>query len=298
MTEQPPTLTDTHHPTMPGRMADLKWLLDCPSLMTSPHCSTLSEWLPVYTPPSLPSSPAPTRLGLYAEHLLHHYLAHHPDVVRLLHPLTLRYERRTLGELDFVLLRRDGLCLHIELAVKWYLYVPEREQQGLGAYVGPAQHDTLQRKWRHLLGKQLPVAHSPLATALLKERGFPPINRSIAIVPGQLFYPSNESHWPQTTDSEIAPHHRRGWWATENDLNRLACHQRRYLVLSHALWMAGASPGAEVLLDIEQLKTRCADLSRPVQVVCFSQEEQGRQEQSRGFIVPRLWRQQACAEAL
>ncbi len=68
-------------------------------------------------------NPKSTRLGIYAESLLEYFTAHGPLTRLIAANVPLHWQRRTIGECDFLLEDHAGARLHWELAVKFYLHI-------------------------------------------------------------------------------------------------------------------------------------------------------------------------------
>lgn len=108
---------------------------------------------------------SPRRLGLYAEQLLAIWLQQAPHVRLLLRHQPIFEGRRTIGDLDFIVMHERYGLIHIELAVKFFLALPGA--QTLDQWVGTSLDDNLGSKWRHLHERQLPLSAHPAARQLL-----------------------------------------------------------------------------------------------------------------------------------
>ena len=62
-------------------------------------------------------------------------------------------EKRTLGELDFIVETPDNLHIHIEMVYKFYLYDPDRKGSWIEKLVGPNLKDNLSFKVKKLKEK-------------------------------------------------------------------------------------------------------------------------------------------------
>ena len=122
------------------------------------------------------------RLGLYFEALWHFFLARDPDVELLAHNLPVKDATRTIGEFD--LLYRDlprERCVHLELAVKYYLGAPGSDQ-----WIGPNQADRLDLKLDRLLQHQTRLGQHPAARPQLERLGIDGLERHW-VLSGALF---------------------------------------------------------------------------------------------------------------
>ncbi len=124
------------------------------------------------------------RLGLYYERLWHYLLKHDPDTDLLANNLPVRDGHRTVGEFDCLYwCRRRERHVHLELAVKFYLGVPD-----LGLWFGPGRHDRLDRKLHRLVTHQSRLARHPAAGPALRELGITECISAVDIK-GYLFAP-------------------------------------------------------------------------------------------------------------
>src|SRR6056297_2337706 len=115
---------------------------------------------------------------------------------------------RTIGELDFVVLNRsEDRIEHHEIAIKYYLGVPE--QSGRTLWYGPNAKDRLDLKTDRMLRMQSQRTALPEARALLAEIGIAePVTPRI-FMPGYLFYPAGtEIIAPESVPAS----HLRGQW--------------------------------------------------------------------------------------
>lgn len=228
------------------------------------------------------------RLGGYFESLWGFWLSHSPDYTVLQHNLPVRASGRTLGEFD-LLVREEGTqrVLHWELAVKFYLGQPPTEDPM--RWIGPGGQDRLGHKLQRLLGHQTRLCQLDPARHLLRELGLE-VAASFALIKGRLFYPLE---WPANPPRGSGLDHLRGWWSTQRGfLNRFGSATLRWFRLPKSSWLAPLhSPeGVDGLSPCALLESMAADsVPEPWCVAGL----QARQEQTRGFIVPETWPQQA-----
>ncbi len=112
------------------------------------------------------------RLGHRAEDLLAVWLHCHPRYDIVVHGLQVISEKRTLGELDFILFDKHEQCLvHLELVCKFYVYIPElHNHNSIDAWWGPKFQDNLSLKLHKLRSKQFPLLYSPEAQEIFFDR--------------------------------------------------------------------------------------------------------------------------------
>ncbi len=100
-----------------------------------------------------------TRLGIYAEFLLHYFFEHSPYIQLILHNYQVIENKQTIGEVDFVI-EYKGNIMHIELAVKYYLDTQQNDL--LEHWIGPSGNDNLYKKIERVVTHQLPLGSSPM----------------------------------------------------------------------------------------------------------------------------------------
>ncbi|MFM7482806.1 MAG: DUF1853 family protein [Burkholderiaceae bacterium] len=235
-----------------------------------------------------------TRLGRYAERLLAWYFQHQGQLVA--HGLPVRSGKEdTIGEFDFLFTLGDGL-VHWELATKFYLLAVDDPAlavvQQADYFVGPNLADTLGKKMRKILDRQLALGQHPAAQALLPQ----PLSAAQALVKGWLFH-RRESQL-DLHSLGISEHHCRGWWCT---LNELDTHIDEVgAVIPRIAWLAPARLALDQGLDLIDLKKQ---LSRhfehdamPLMIASLCREGDAWLETERGFVVPDAWPAQAVAK--
>ena len=236
-----------------------------------------------------------TRLGRYAENLLDWYFRHRG--VLHAHGLQVRTPRAeggedTVGEFDFLLDLDAGLT-HWELATKFYLLCSDdpsvRQVQQADYFVGPNLADTLGRKMRKILDRQLALGQHPAAAGLLPR----PLVAAQAFVKGWLFYRRSDA--APGSDTGISTAHCRGWWCVPSELHT---HVGQHVaLLSRLEWMSPARLLVERVLSPQQamqsLAQGFASDSMPVMVVSLQQDGDAWIETDRGFVVPDQWQLEA-----
>lgn len=294
-----PTLRDPH-------VRALAWLLDAPDLLDvdaarwegriarlpDGAADDCRDWLL-----QLDAAPAElhgylgvhrfTRLGRYAENLLAWYFRYRG--ILFAHGLQVRAgPDATVGEFDF-LIRHGESLLHWEFATKFYLLHSDDPAmsgvQQADYFVGPNLADTLGRKMRKILERQLRLGEHPAAQALLPR----PPDDAQALVKGWLFYRRGET--PPWQASGVSAAHCRGWWCT---LRELGAHLHgNGAVIPRIGWLAPARlPLAEGLglpALTAMLEAMFAQDPTPVMVAQLQRCEDGWVETDRGFVVPDAW---------
>jgi len=310
----------------------LAWLLDAPDLMDAhaacwegrivelgPMPDTVRQWLfaldaaPKELHAHLARQPS-ARLGRYAEQLLGFYLAQRRQLVAA--NLQVRNDsgaRDTLGEFDFLVRRPDvdaGSGLeHWEFATKFYLLEAANATTPMSAdaFVGPNLADSLGRKMRKIMQRQLSLGQHPAATRVLPA----PVVWAGALVKGWLFYRAEVAvpDLPLPVVPGIAPDHCRGFWCELAQWPAVAAHHLAqagqqagsFLLLPRLAWLAPACVPAGQLLALPQVMQALEDTLKendaPVLVaMCGIDAADGEAvgvEVARGFVVPDGWRERA-----
>lgn len=239
-----------------------------------------------------------TRLGIYYENLWHFYWQEHPQIELLAHNLQLHgYDNNnrgaTLGAFDF-LLRHGGQLWHIESAVKFYLGVPDDDNDNASEWrqwIGPNCNDRLDIKLQHLLDHQLPLSLQPGAQSTLAAMAADTKTWQRALcLQGYLFYPAGKK-----INAPIASHaqHARGeWWYGDDFLQH--DNAGYWLPLAREHWFSPAQTrdlhalySGHNLRDLVQHWT--AESARPLMLAAM--QKQGREwyETARCFVVPNHW---------
>ena len=234
--------------------------------------------------PVLPSG----RLGLYYERLWHYVLHCAPDIDVLAHNLQVRYERQTAGELDLLYRDAEGLQ-HLELAIKFYLGLQQH-------WIGPGNHDRLDKKVQHFLTQQLPMgqqlAHTKLANEITE------LPHSAFWMGGYLFAPKDDAA-PTNTQLTLNPKRAQGLWLRNEEWPTYWAQSSadHWQALPRTQWLAPSLLQPSQCWSGEEqqrwLEERQLD-PRARLVVLYRRNHRGAlEEQERLFIAPALWPAQA-----
>lgn len=201
------------------------------------------------------------RLGARFEALWRYFFDHHSFYRVLAANLQINANGRTLGALDFLLEdSRSHQIIHLELAVKFYLYYPlqsDPNPENLSAWIGPNPDDNLQLKLDHLRQHQLPLSENPVVTAALRTLGLPLPQQRTAIVKGYLFSP-----WQQASDlqipmtsTNIRSNCLKGRWLYDHQFDALAetIGDGRVALLEKSQWL-DSTPPANLSVDTAREK--------------------------------------------
>jgi hypothetical protein len=96
------------------------------------------------------------RLGKYIERFVSYQLKQEEDISILCENIQIQKEKRTLGELDCIILK-DDKPIHLEIIYKFYLYDKTAGNTEIEHFIGPNRKDALTEKLKKLKDKQLPL---------------------------------------------------------------------------------------------------------------------------------------------
>ena len=128
----------------------------------------------------------------------------------------------TLGEYDLVYRLNDHF-IHRELAVKFYLGIPQAEgnESQWQNWVGPGLKDRLDHKMQRMTRHQVTLSDTPEGKQALKALGISQVKKEI-LIQGRLFYPMFACCPPPVTAN---PNHLRGFWLTQSQLEHWLLQQ-------------------------------------------------------------------------
>ena len=110
-------------------------------------------------------------LGKRMERFFQFYVTHFTDEQIMAHNEQIIFEKKTLGELDFLLKnKKTGKVCHVELVYKFYLYDPEIKAKA-ERWTGPNHRDNLSRKLERLRKNQFPLLYRAETRPLLERLG-------------------------------------------------------------------------------------------------------------------------------
>jgi len=170
-----------------------------------------------------------SRLGIRFEALLSFWLNDHSnhwhDFELLAKNIQLKDEKRTIGEVDFIIENKlTHEIEHWELSLKFYLgegALQPYEWRGLN------DRDTFGRKIKHTLQKQFNVDRIHLP-----ELGEKTINKRVAIFKGRLFYPDQVlDSAKESLANWLHPDHLQGTWGYQlpSEINWRRAARREWL---------------------------------------------------------------------
>jgi hypothetical protein len=112
------------------------------------------------------------RLGFYAEALLSYFFQTFREIELLLQNFQINIEKRTIGEIDFIILYNEKV-IHLECSVKYYMLKNLNDFNDGSQWVGPRLRDNLKLKLGKIVQNQIPMG--------LKKEVQDKINRPIDI---------------------------------------------------------------------------------------------------------------------
>jgi len=320
---------------------DLAWALFSPALMRGleqqwhslapawqPDVTGYQRWLQ-----ALDQEPAPlhdalqrsaaSRLGLYYEDLLAFFFSHYPDYRLLTRNRAVTERGRTLGEFDFLVAdQTTRQCLHIEVAVKFYLQLPRPlTDDPWSRWIGPACKDRLDVKLHKLLQKQCQLSQTDAGQASLQQLAVTDIDtqhpQQHLWLQGYLFTPLTETA-PSLTAREdnTAPcpfrntDSLRGFWCSLTHFQQVygdaaPTHHGHWYLPDRLEWLALLPARQQELEPLTpaaltaRLQQRWYDQPRypaqPQLVLAMEQRDDHWHEIARGFITPDDWLEKAMA---
>jgi hypothetical protein len=230
------------------------------------------------------------RLGEYFEILVTTWLDQIPPATVLASNRQVYRGSHTVGEFDLVF-RRDRAVHHWELAIKFYLGHPGRNDEPL--WFGPNPKDRLDKKWQKMLRHQLRLAQMPAGKASLEQLGIDTDIEPAAFIKGYLFEPLDDQFAvadPQDTN----PYAERGWWVHRPELAAFKDTldpegQRQWMTLSRLRWMSPARVSKrDQPRDFKKFSATLPG-NRAYMVAGLEETDQGWREATRGFVVPEGW---------
>lgn len=106
------------------------------------------------------------RLGKYVERFVSHQLNTENDISVLCENVQIQQNKRTLGELDCIL-QRKNTTIHLEVIYKFYLFDETVGNTEIEHFIGPNRKDALVEKLTKLKEKQLPLLYSDACSEYL-----------------------------------------------------------------------------------------------------------------------------------
>ena len=236
-------------------------------------------------------------LGTYFEALWDFYLSYSPKTKLITKNLQVIQDKRTLGEFDFIYENLEPRnFVHLEVAVKYYLGVPEIDHcrnvdySSLDCWIGPNINDRLDIKLDKLINFQSRLSESNRGKELLSQFSINEITPEICLL-GYLFYPLNESMKPPTDSNKK---HNRGYWTPLANLNSLVSKEEYWQVIEKPFWLSPLEVESETklgrALTVARVEQIVEKFNRPVLIGSFIPNQKSFLRKDLYFIVPDTWR--------
>ncbi|ARU58283.1 hypothetical protein OLMES_4268 [Oleiphilus messinensis] len=343
-------MTADHHEEMQARIANLNtpevrhlaWALLSPSLINEAALST-RPWQdpnPDWTLNWLQGLDRdPTSLAIHLQQCKSHFLGSyfealwafffhtHPDIRLLAHNLQIHAAGKTLGEFDFIIQDLGNKqIIHLELAVKFYLFARPAEANKLTAsmhshlWLGPNCIDRLDKKLTVLQERQLRLSSTKQGKKQLEALNLLPDETS-CICKGYLFWPEQPPHITPATTPRSEPmqpmtttwneifinsNHLTGTWVSLSEFYKQQFDHAPenpesscWVLLKKPDWLGPAkiTPDQDLEQNIPDRQTLRALLEhhvrgeqRPCLLAKLSNDISGTQlEKKRTFVVPDHW---------
>lgn len=270
-------------------LADLDWILTCPSLCLDERVVTLSDLIDTESAVDLSpvreflNSNAWHRVGYYFESFIEALLRKSETIRDLRHSIQVFEGKRTLGELDFIFDLAKGrekpTTTHLEVALKYYLYFEPEHASG-SHFMGPNATDNFEKKWEKLANKQLPFG----------ERHFPEIEQSVAIIKGQIFHHPDQAT-PVPLPDPMNPDHREGVWIRESELDWFPRYNGEVTgaILQKPFWFGPPRDGTAIPNLVDEIASHFAERKHPLLISVTSSTGETIKELERIFVVSDQW---------
>lgn len=172
--------------------------------------------VPISKLPSQLTLPPTMVLGKRMEVFFRYYVTHFSHEEILAHNEQVIFEKRTLGELDFILKNsQTGKISHVELVYKFYLYDPEISGK-TACWIGPNRRDSLPEKLSRLQNNQFPLLHRKATLPLLNRLEIDPSEVSQKLCfKAHLFLPKDFRKYKDLP--EVNPEAISGFWIRSSD---------------------------------------------------------------------------------
>lgn len=128
-------------------------------------------------------------LGKRAEYFFKHQITNSKQYHILKENIQIQKEKRTLGEIDFILEdSKTKKLIHVEISYKFYLYDSDNEGVEINKWIGPNRNDDLVKKVTKLKSHQFPLLFSEIGKAAIPGINFNLLEQEV-LFKAQLFIP-------------------------------------------------------------------------------------------------------------
>jgi hypothetical protein len=181
--------------------------------------------------------PKGMRLGKRVEQFVFQELKQDPHISILAENLQIQHEKKTLGEIDLLLLVNNN-PIHLEIIYKFYVYDNTVGTTQLDHWIGPNRKDSLVEKLNKLKNKQLPLLYRPETLPYLQKLNLVvhQITQQV-LFKAQLFVPYRDNN---TSFEGINPACIIGYYLKKENLSEFAAC--KFYIPSKANWLVMAHP--------------------------------------------------------
>ena len=198
--------------------------------------------------------PTNRRLGHQMEFVFQRLISNSELYSIILHNLPVKDDKRTVGEIDFILKNIESeRLIHIELTYKFYI-IDNSISEPIHRLMGPNRRDMFFTKMQKIKNHQFELLHSPAGKKALQSKN---VNSEElehqCCFKAQLFVPY------QITDIHIRPLNKdcvTGFWIRFDDFNSSEFKQHEYYIPTKSEWVVSPSDNVtysshfEILMDI------------------------------------------------
>ena len=281
------------HPSLGFQVLDDSWCRDALAADLPLFDQWASELVMGQSP--LPPSilePGGQLLGKHFEALIAFWLEASPHFRLRAHSVQLQTEKRTVGELDFLVedLPR-GRTLHMEVASKFYL--AEDDGAAWPNWVGPSgRHDTLAGKMNKLVD-QLAACRLPPAREFMRTQRIA-TPEPVLLMKGWFFHHHTRLH-RHRAPQWAHPQYAAGWWCKPDEAHLvMGSDHVRILPLPKGRWLGKFHPTeGDPPLHWTRLQAVLHDhfsrTHRALMCAVVIESDAGWEEISRGFVVHKNW---------
>lgn len=228
------------------------------------------------------------KLGVRFETFIAFWLHQHPRFKVHATNLQVVDDGQTLGEFDFLFTDLEsGETHHWETAVKFYLSWP---QQRPTEWMGPGGRDTLRRKERHALNKQLALSKTNAGAIALQRLGLETVRPKL-FIKGMLFEASPAIPSNLGISQTLGLLRERAQWCTI-DTATAKIGGQRWKWLDKTQWLGKLEQDGfnDLLTPKEWVQQHAIEVAqRPAMVAAFTQQGNCWKEVERWFVVGNAW---------
>ncbi len=199
-------------PLISGDFEGVEWLGNDWSIQELAACMPMLQYLD-HHPDQLEKALlayANKPLGVRFEAFILFWLSISPNYKLLKHSLQLQIQKRTVGELDFIIEDTNGRVIHLEVAVKFYMGVGALHQSS--CWYGMNLSDRLAVKFERM------VQHQTQLSRRYAELLPYPIDHRMSLLKGRLFYPHDLQQDKKVFPKTVEPRHLYGTWLEQRYL--------------------------------------------------------------------------------